>query len=286
MNNHTQCVDCGAPDVDWWRATYKAKPSAWATVRCRSCYNEACRRAVNMRRYGYVRPKHEATRGVGRTVVAKIPLSCVSCSSPFLAKRHDQRFCSEKCRYRLKSKLSKSQPPGVCPTCQGSFPRKRGAEGLAQVYCNRSCAPKQEALPKSSPLAFRECKQCSALMVDRVGRKYCSDVCRSANINARVMGFYNTAIANLDIPKAMMWRRKLVGYLADRDGVKCGICNCRIDVVLSSGPRGSDAGPSIDHVIPRSHGGSDDLSNLRLTHWSCNRRRGNRGGNEQLRLMG
>lgn len=70
------------------------------------------------------------------------------------------------------------------------------------------------------------------------------------------------------------------------DGDKCAICNHRVDLTLKSGPRGDRRGPSIDHVIPRSQGGSDDLANLRLAHWGCNQARGNRGGGEQLALVG
>ena len=45
----------------------------------------------------------------------------------------------------------------------------------------------------------------------------------------------------------------------------CGICGQRFQ-----------PGDNIeaDHIIPMSSGGSDDLSNLRATHRSCNRRRG------------
>ena len=33
---------------------------------------------------------------------------------------------------------------------------------------------------------------------------------------------------------------------------------------------------SVDHVLPRSRGGSDDIENLRPAHLTCNVRRGNR----------
>ncbi|MBF0808519.1 HNH endonuclease [Rothia nasimurium] len=33
---------------------------------------------------------------------------------------------------------------------------------------------------------------------------------------------------------------------------------------------------SVDHVLPRSLGGSDDIANLRPAHFSCNSARGNR----------
>jgi 5-methylcytosine-specific restriction endonuclease McrA len=121
-------------------------------------------------------------------------------------------------------------------------------------------------------------------------RRYCTKECRAvderARISARIMGLYRTAIDNLDIPKASMWQHKLVAYLADRDGKRCAICRKTINITLSSGPRGNPLGASIDHVIPRSRGGSDDLANLRLAHWKCNNQRGNRGGDEQLRLVG
>jgi 5-methylcytosine-specific restriction endonuclease McrA len=51
-----------------------------------------------------------------------------------------------------------------------------------------------------------------------------------------------------------------------RDGYVCGIC-------------GGDVEPGdvdIDHIKPFSKGGSDHLDNLRVSHSSCNRRRGAR----------
>ncbi|NDE02585.1 MAG: HNH endonuclease [Gammaproteobacteria bacterium] len=100
------------------------------------------------------------------------------------------------------------------------------------------------------------------------------------------MGLYTVAVSRVNVTSAVHWQREICAYLADRDGDRCAICHQMVDLKIRSGTRGSDAGPSIDHVIPRSRGGSDDLANLRLTHWGCNRKRGNRGGYEQLRLIG
>jgi len=102
----------------------------------------------------------------------------------------------------------------------------------------------------------------------------------------RIMALYYLAIDNLEIPKASMWRQQFVAYLRTRDGDTCPLCTRPIDFAAKSGPRGSDRGSSIDHVIPRSQDGPDALANLRLTCWGCNRDRGNRGGNEQLALIG
>lgn len=114
----------------------------------------------------------------------------------------------------------------------------------------------------------------------------CSERCRLSDVSSRIMGLYNEALKIIDIKSAMHWQRQLCRYLAQRDGNRCELCDRPVDLTITSGTRGSDNGPSIDHIVPRSKGGTDDLSNLRLTHWGCNRKRGNRGEIEQLRLVG
>lgn len=66
-------------------------------------------------------------------------------------------------------------------------------------------------------------------------------------------------------------RAKLAAALIERDGLACAICGRPID---PHAPRGSAAGLSIDHVVPRSRGGGHDLANLRLAHHGCNASRG------------
>jgi 5-methylcytosine-specific restriction endonuclease McrA len=50
-------------------------------------------------------------------------------------------------------------------------------------------------------------------------------------------------------------------------GENCHICQKPIDLEL---PRTNRYGLTVDHVIPVSKGGTDDLSNLRPAHWICN----------------
>lgn len=51
----------------------------------------------------------------------------------------------------------------------------------------------------------------------------------------------------------------------------CHLCGVWIDVNATG-----NYGPSVDHIIARSHGGTDDLPNLRPAHTLCNSTRGNR----------
>lgn len=69
----------------------------------------------------------------------------------------------------------------------------------------------------------------------------------------------------------------------ERDKWKCGICGrkVRTDLVY---PHPKSA--SLDHVVPLSEGGEHSRANTRCAHWDCNVQRNNRGGNEQLSLIG
>lgn len=61
------------------------------------------------------------------------------------------------------------------------------------------------------------------------------------------------------------------GALAARDGWVCWLCEAPVD---PDAPPGSAGAGTVDHVVPRSRGGSSDPSNLRLAHRRCNGARG------------
>lgn len=61
----------------------------------------------------------------------------------------------------------------------------------------------------------------------------------------------------------------LRGLIYRRDEGRCRICG-RMCVPKDAGGTDRSAWPHIDHVIPRSRGGSDDPENLQLTCGSCN----------------
>lgn len=64
-----------------------------------------------------------------------------------------------------------------------------------------------------------------------------------------------------------------------REGRNCHICGEPVDPDdWSRGPRGGfiagNRYPTVDHVTPRSGGGSHHWSNLKLAHMACNSRKG------------
>jgi 5-methylcytosine-specific restriction endonuclease McrA len=62
-----------------------------------------------------------------------------------------------------------------------------------------------------------------------------------------------------------------VAQIADRDGHTCGICGGPVDMHVPG-----LFGPSIDHVVPVSRGGSNEADNLQLAHRICNIRKRDR----------
>lgn len=64
-----------------------------------------------------------------------------------------------------------------------------------------------------------------------------------------------------------------VEQLARRDGTACGICGLDVDMTLR---RPSRWCASVDHIVPRALGGTNESDNVQLAHWICNSIKGHR----------
>lgn len=81
---------------------------------------------------------------------------------------------------------------------------------------------------------------------------------------------------------AVRLERFTLAEIGERDGWACHLCSRRVDRSLSGRER---FGPTIDHLVPLSCGGTDERVNVALAHRECNVRR-HVGGEVQLRLVG
>ena len=148
----------------------------------------------------------------------------------------------------------------------------------SRAWCGRPCrnSPKQaEPAPKGGPcgrfkdgkgysprtgMYQHQCRLCGADFVGSLDKQYCSDPCR---VNA----WRQRRAAALASPPAKIGERLLIGWgqkrfaVLERDGFKCRYCGrgAKENVVLQ-----------VDHVVPRSAGGTDDLSNLLTACSECN----------------
>jgi 5-methylcytosine-specific restriction endonuclease McrA len=100
----------------------------------------------------------------------------------------------------------------------------------------------------------KECRLCGSSFVGR-RRTYCSKRCADRVKSQRDGGRHR--------------RRRIEVF--ERDGWTCHLCGEQTD---PNARVPDELAPTIDHVIPRSLGGSDEPANLRTAHWLCNTLRG------------
>lgn len=227
---------------------------------------------------------------------------CERCCQPFVATSgKGQRFCSQTCWLAdrpatvPKPRASEAKPR-LCLNCSVEYflAGGRGSRSFCSVTCGQTHASRLKAARRTRP----NCAECArparkrGLCCTHYNRRYQPDrshgpvtitewvqrnpekAARSAAIKrhrrrARQRGLPNEAID-----------RQVVGK---RDGWRCGICRRMID------PKRAYPHPlsqSLDHIVPLSKGGHHTYANVRIAHLKCNTERGNRGGNEQLALIG
>lgn len=68
-----------------------------------------------------------------------------------------------------------------------------------------------------------------------------------------------------------------------RDKYRCKLCGKRLNMTAVAPHPMS---PTIDHIVPLAQGGWHEPENAQAAHFLCNSTKGDRGGNEQLLLIG
>ena len=203
------------------------------------------------------------------TLPGKRPISCDGCggrcwSSPKSAA--DGRQLCRSCRPRG---TGNRKPPAPRCGCGTVASYKRGCR----------CSECREA-SRVEAKAYRESRIAQGMLAqkrrtDRVYRKPeaypdCV-VCGETVLNGMVRS--DAPMHNSCRPSgrqiAISKKDRLKIYMRDR--LICQLCDSTVDLNLPTTDRWA---ATLDHIIPYSLGGSDDESNLRLTHRSCNSRRG------------
>ena len=165
------------------------------------------------------------------------------------------------------------KPDVPCAACGKLLYRGRGSLTPGQMTC-QPCR-KQRGGGAWSKKWLKEAGVCRDCGTAIPARKWSCEPCaasRRKDVNRRKntkrRGISPSRYAIQDIGEANGWR--------------CHLCNKAVDHTLSGMHRD---GPTVDHIIPVSHGGTDEPHNVALAHRACNIKRGNRG-HVQLRLIG
>lgn len=199
-------------------------------------------------------------------------VSCSECSGLFAAKMPHQKFCSNKCRYAAKDR--KRFVP--CAHCGG--PMLRGGKVIPGVSVHNACSPMVErdhahGTSKSYSYGCRcaECKEAHSerMRVYRVAFEAQYGLSVHTAFRRDYMAKHGHAA-----PRSGDWitpRERLSLY--ERDSWECHLCGGAVDATVHYN---DVMAATLDHLVPRSRGGSDDPSNLLTAHRACNSSRGNR----------
>lgn len=172
----------------------------------------------------------------------------------------------------------------TCATCGSAMPPRKTQPGRPRKYCSARCGsiarrdntaktcgePDCDRPVRAKGLCYMHYRRTRPRPKDRMTETRRAALRRKTQ-RRRALTFD---------PNADLIDRDEIG---DRDGWRCGLCARRVDSSLAwPHPRSA----SLDHIEPLSLGGRHVKENVQIAHLSCNVAKGNRGGGEQLLLLG
>lgn len=229
--------------------------------------------------------------------------ACVVCGAAIATREAGRKMCSAACRDAARRGRRRERQ---CEICEAAY----RATYSNQRTCGRPCGEilRRRALgwpaelkgrPAPAPPRTATCVICGSDFETRQARKkFCGKTCSREHsreysrlyMNANYERFKDRVLV-ASYRRRMKFKKKFVedvslAALYERDKGRCGICRKRVPPLKSIRGKRDPKMASIDHMVPISQGGEHSYANTRLTHYRCNISRGNRGGNEQLALIG
>lgn len=227
-------------------------PSTWSL---RPCGAEGCNRQAGDS--GWCRRHYQRVRVHGHWRLGTY--ECKDCGDEFQTDIEDGHGMSKsRCYWCL---------TGECKWCDNRFRWPSASDRGEQEFCSKGCLGAWRT-EQCRPIC--ECNNCGKSYrlqhSDRSG-DYCSRECAFDDFDAWYGG--------------EGWREPRLKRVGERDGWVCGLCGERVDR-RCKWPH--DRAPTVDHIVPVSKGGVDEMWNLQVAHWGCNRRKRDASWGSQLRL--
>lgn len=171
---------------------------------------------------------------------------CENCGQTFSSRKKDQRYCTNDCRLAL-------APGKASMRWRAAHPE----QGPVEYECS-ICAVKITKAKKISGVAIKYGVYC--------------DTCRLAAQRARYRK-KTVARQSKTVKPSGLWIEEIIATW----GSDCFVCKEPVDMTL---PRTSKQGATVEHIIPLSKDGTDEIDNLRISHWACNNKKSNKLGEE------
>lgn len=273
------CAHCGEGFDAYGKRQYCSRecyrdavkdPEADTTHECEGCGMEFSHKSNSANRYC----TRECAFEHGATGPEPTPSTCQHCEGDFWQEESSAEWCRTYCS-------SECENQGRTHTCEECGEAYRAATPH-QRYCGPGCAyrtslaayhkkrekHKGETRPYTTPpRRERVCCGCGTTYMGYHSSKWCR-----ACAGAKYRRHQRRANVSKHIP-----------YLLERDNKRCQLCH---EPVAWTRSVPDSRAPTVDHIIPRSLGGGDELANLQLAHLVCNVRKGNGSRGSQLRCLG
>lgn len=182
-----------------------------------------------------------------------------------------------------------SRVRAVCAVCETPYTPRTPAHRT----CGRECSNAALGTILADAFTARQRAFLAARTVPDVKQSKCSD-CGATTLQGRrkcdaCVQSRRSKRRRQDKRRRRALRRGVVSEpyalaeIAARDKFMCGLCGKRVAMTKTApDPRS----PSIDHMLPLSCGGDDTRANVHLAHFGCNVLKRDKGGGEQLALVG
>lgn len=173
---------------------------------------------------------------------------CEQCGVRYEPTWNPQRWCSQLCNAAARDtgRLAERK----CSRCPTVFRPTKGGRNANARFCSLRCA----RAPMHGPSAPHTCAWCQGSFVGRK-RKYCVECAIEARRQARRA--HEHARRRFTGPKD---RGITHEKLYQRDKGICWLCGGNVD----------RSEWSIDHLVPKAHGGTHTWDNVGLAHFKCN----------------
>lgn len=234
---------------------------------------------------------------------------CEFCGTPLTARQ--KRCCGapacKKAQLRANTRAwrdagnTEKQETRTCNHCGGSFTVLARRETR---YCSKTCAANgmdmkavsdaghAARVAAANKLRVKRCRNCGESFSGYGYSNFCSDVCRyvAAHGDRSTLHWHTCKTCKVSFcapqetraycSKRCLWRkprrwRKHAEAVHNRDAWTCWLCG------TPTSPKwtfGDPLSPTLDHLIPRSQGGTDGPDNLATAHAICNALRSDNEG--------
>lgn len=214
--------------------------------------------------------------------------TCPLCGETYDARYRTQKTCgTNRCRQRAKRAR---RPPRLC-RCGAALRKRQRTCDQCRRGPIRLCARCGRALPRDRPKWCTECagphnnvKWIPRGAIRTVSCRYC-DATWEQPARQGIIVCESCKLAHRQTSQRRRREKQGRGFsdatrllIAEAYAWRCGICGDPIEQALARVSTYNDWALTVDHIVPRAHGGGDNLFNLQPAHWWCNSVKGDQLG--------